>query len=88
MPPPRDRREFRLAKRSYPTHNWGMEVRIARLIAFTMTAGMAALVLAFLTHHEFGLSRHTIRTDALISAMLTGTMLLIAVFGHKADKPK
>ena len=51
-----------------------METKIAQLVVFAMTAGMAAITLLFIMHFDFGLARLAIRTDALISAVITGVL--------------
>ena len=61
-------------------------------IGFVVRAGVSALVVAFLlgyaAHHDWGLSRVTIRTDALLAALLLGTLVAIDMFGEKLRKPK
>lgn len=57
-----------------------METRIVCLIMFAMTAGMTAIALLVVLHHDLGFARVTIRIDALASAAMTSTVLAIALF--------
>ena len=61
-------------------------------IGFIVRSGLSALVVAFLlgysAHYEWGLSRSTIRTDALLAALLIGTLVAIELFGKSLGKPK
>jgi hypothetical protein len=61
-------------------------------IGFVVRAGVSALVVAFLlgyaAHHGWGLPRVAIRTDALLAALLLGTLVAIDMFGKKLRKPK
>jgi predicted membrane protein len=61
-------------------------------IGFVVRSGVSALVVAFLlgyaAHHQWGLSRSTIRTDALLAALLIGTLVAIEFFGRNLRKPK
>lgn len=61
-------------------------------LGFVVCAAISALVVAFLlgyaAHHDWGLSRATIRTDALLTALLLGILLAIDVFGSKLGRPK
>jgi predicted membrane protein len=61
-------------------------------IGFIVRSGLSALVVAFLlgysAHYEWGLSRSTIRTDALLAALLIGTLVAIEFFGSNLRKPK
>jgi membrane-bound metal-dependent hydrolase YbcI (DUF457 family) len=61
-------------------------------IGFVVRAGVSALVVAFLlgyaAHHGWGLSRVAIRTDALLAALILGTLVAIDMFGKKLRKPK
>jgi hypothetical protein len=58
---------------------WPMETKIATLFMFAMTAGMAAIALLVVMHHDFGLARGTIRINALLSASLTSAALALAI---------
>jgi hypothetical protein len=53
-----------------------MEAKIVSLLVFTMTAGMTAITLLFVMHHDFGMPREAIRVDALISAAMTGVLAI------------
>ena len=61
-------------------------------IGFIVRSGVSALVVAFLlgysAHYEWGLSRSDIRTDALLAALLIGTLLAIEFFGRNFRKQK
>jgi hypothetical protein len=52
------------------------------LIALAMAAA-AALWLADLAHNDFGIPRHTIRADALLSALLVLGLLVIGLFSQR-----
>ena len=56
-----------------------METKIATLFMFAMTAGIAAIALLVVMHYDLGLSRLTIRIDALLSASLTSGALALAL---------
>ena len=49
---------------------------------FVAVAAMVAAVLAEITHDGLGLSRHVIRDDALLTALLTFGLLLIGMFSN------
>jgi predicted membrane protein len=61
-------------------------------IGFVVRSGVSAVVVAFplgyAAHYEWGLSRVAIRTDALLAATLTGTLVAIEFFGRNLRKPK
>jgi membrane-bound metal-dependent hydrolase YbcI (DUF457 family) len=61
-------------------------------IGFVVRAAVSALVVAFLlgyaAHHDLGLSSATIRTDALLAALLLGILLGIDIFGRMLRRPK
>jgi predicted membrane protein len=61
-------------------------------IGFVVRSGVSALVVAFLlgyaAHHDWGLSRIAIRNDALLSAVILGSLVAIDFFGKKWRKPK
>jgi hypothetical protein len=44
--------------------------------------------LGYAAHHDWGLSRVAIRTDALLAALLLGMLVAIDMFGKKLKKPK
>ena len=55
------------------------------IIAFSMAA-LAALWLGHLAHNDFGIPRHTIRADALLSALIVLGLLVIGVFSQHLGK--
>jgi hypothetical protein len=61
-------------------------------IGFVVRSGVSALVVAFLlgysAHYEWGWSRATIRTDALLAALLIGALVAIEFFGRNIRKQK
>jgi hypothetical protein len=61
-------------------------------IGFVVRSGVSAPVVAFLlgyaAHHQWGLSLSAIRTDALLVALLIGTLVAIDFFGKNLRKPK
>jgi predicted membrane protein len=61
-------------------------------IGFVVRSGVSALVVAFLlgyaAHHQWGLSPSAIRADALLAALLIGTLLGIDFLGKNLRKPK
>ena len=65
-----------------------METKIICLIMFAMTAGMAAIALLVVMHHDLGLARVTIRIDALACAAMTSAVLAIALlkFRRRNDR--
>lgn len=46
-------------------------------------AAAAAFWLGDLAHNDFGISRHTIRADALLSALLVFGLLVIGLFSRR-----
>jgi hypothetical protein len=52
------------------------------LIALAIAAA-AAFWLADLAHNDFGIPRHTIRADALLSALLVFGLLAIGLFSQR-----
>jgi hypothetical protein len=52
------------------------------MIALAIAAG-AAFWLADLAHNDFGIPRHTIRADALLTALLVFGLLVIGVFSRR-----
>ena len=52
------------------------------LIALSIAAA-AAFWLADLAHNDFGIPRHTIRADALLSALLVFGLLAIGLFSQR-----
>lgn len=53
-----------------------METKIVSLLVLVMTAGMTAITLFLVMHHDFGLPRDAIRVDALLSAGMTGVLAI------------
>ena len=53
--------------------------RIAGVVFFVGAAAIAAIVLAYFAHGEFGLSPRAIRSDALISALVLIGLFVIAL---------
>ena len=52
--------------------------RFPSLVIFAATAAIAAIGLGYLAHDGFELSRHAVRTDALITAAgISGVMVLL-----------
>ena len=76
----RDRPSFKLL-------NMPPSSRFTPLIIFAATAAMAAIGLGYLAHDGLELSRHAVRTDALITAAgISGVMVLLRYsdrFGKK-----
>ncbi len=46
-------------------------------------AALAALWLAHLAHSDFGIAPHTIRSDALVCALLVFGLLVIGLFSRR-----
>jgi hypothetical protein len=69
-----------------------MEKEVDSVIGFLMSvvsAGFAALSLAYIAHHDFGLSREEIRTPAVAGAgVIVAMLVVIEIFGKKLRKPK
>ena len=57
--------------------------RITSLLIGLAMAAAAALWLADLAHNDFGIPRHTIRADALLSALLVLGLLVIGLFSQR-----
>ena len=57
--------------------------RITSLLIGLAMAAAAALWLADLAHNDFGIPRHTIRADALLSALLVLGLLMIGLFSQR-----
>ena len=74
----------RVASLPGPTHSRSMRVsRITSLLIALAIAAAAALWLADLAHNDFGIPRHTIRADALLSALLVLGLLMIGLFSQR-----
>jgi hypothetical protein len=67
-----------------------MEKAIDRFLTLLMAvsgAAFAAVLLAYIAHYDFGLSRQEIRTVAVIAAAVAIALVLIDYFGKKLRKP-
>jgi hypothetical protein len=62
--------------------------KISGVLMFIAVAAMVAAVLAAITHDALGLSRHVIRDDALLTALLTCGLLLLGMFSSRLDSRK
>jgi len=62
--------------------------KIGGYLMFIGVAVMAAALLAEVTHDGLGISRHIIRKDALLTALLTFGLLLIGLFSHRLGSRK
>ena len=60
--------------------------RITSLLIALAIAAAAALWLADLAHNDFGIPRHTIRADALLSALLVLGLLVIGLYSHRLGR--
>jgi hypothetical protein len=49
---------------------------------------VVAFLLGYAAHYQWGFSRVAIRTDALLAALLIGTLVAIEFFGRNLRKPK
>jgi hypothetical protein len=68
-----------------------METMVGRVLAFLMfvvAAAVTALLLAYIAHYDFGLSRQEIRTPAVVGAVVIAALVTIEFFGKKLAKPK
>jgi hypothetical protein len=57
--------------------------RFTSLLIALAVAAAAAFWLADLAHYDFGIPRHTIRADALLSALLVFGLLVIGLFSRR-----
>jgi hypothetical protein len=55
-------------------------------IIFAVTAAMAAIGLGYLAHDGFELSRHAVRTDALITAAGIGGVMVLLRYSDRFGK--
>lgn len=62
--------------------------KISGVLMFIAVAAMVAGILAEITHDGFGMSRHVIRDDALLTALLTFGLLLIGMFSNQLGSRK
>ena len=56
--------------------------KVSGILMFVAVAAMVAGILAEFTHDGLGMSRHVIRDDALLTALLTFGLLLIGMFSN------
>ncbi len=57
--------------------------KITSLLVSLGFAALAALWLAHLAHSDFGIAPHTIRSDALLCALLVFGLLVIGLFSQR-----
>jgi hypothetical protein len=62
--------------------------KIMGLLLFVAAAGVVATLLGLFVHDGLGLSRHTIRSDALISAALLVGLILVEVLSSRFGRKK
>jgi hypothetical protein len=62
--------------------------KISGILMFIAVAAMVAAGLAEITHDGFGMSRHVIRDDALLTALLTLGLLLLGMFSNRLGSRK
>jgi hypothetical protein len=61
--------------------------RIPFLLAVAVgSAALAALCLASVAHDDLGMASHTIRSDALLTALLVFGMLMIGLFSKRLGR--
>jgi uncharacterized membrane protein len=60
--------------------------RIVMLIIFAATAALAALWLADFAHYDLGISRHTVRSDALLTAAGISGILIFLLYSDRFGK--
>jgi hypothetical protein len=69
-----------------PTRRIVPSMHVSRLTALLIALAIAvaaAFWLADLAHYDFGIPRHTIRADALLSALLVFGLLVIGLFSRR-----
>jgi hypothetical protein len=75
-----------LANELYGAHSQGMELIISKIVGFLVSVGLAAMVallLGYVAHYDFGVSRLDIRTLALIgAAALTPIVALLSAIAY------
>jgi hypothetical protein len=49
---------------------------------------VVAFLIGYAAHYQWGISRVAIRTDALLAALLIGTLVAIEFFSKNLRKPK
>ncbi len=57
--------------------------RFTSLLIALAVAAAAAFWLADLAHNDFGIARHTIRADALLTALLVFGLVVIGLFSRR-----
>jgi hypothetical protein len=57
--------------------------KLTSLLIALAIAAAAAFWLADLAHNDFGIPRHTIRADALLTALLVFGLLVIGLFSRR-----
>jgi hypothetical protein len=62
--------------------------KIAGWFVVLGVAVVAAFALAHIAHDDLGVSRHEIRTQALIGAAVLAMLMAVEYFGKKFRKPK
>ncbi|HTO62043.1 MAG TPA: hypothetical protein VMM15_12390 [Bradyrhizobium sp.] len=65
-----------------------MIISIPRLVAFIGSALLAAAWLANFAHNDLGLSRYSIRSDALTSALGIAAMVAIFLWSDRLGKKR
>ena len=65
-----------------------MIISIPRIIAFVGSALVAAVWLANFAHNDLGLSRYSIRSDALTSALGIAGMLTLLIWSDRFGKKR
>ena len=60
--------------------------RIVMLVIFAATAALAALWLADFAHYDLGISRHAVRSDALLSAAGISGILILLLYADRCGK--
>ena len=68
-----------------------MEPLVPKIAGWFVVLGvavLAAFALAHIAHYDLGVSRHEIRTQALIGAAVLAMLMAVEYFGKKFRKPK
>ena len=63
------------------------ETAIIMLLIAGGSATFAALMLGYVAHYDFGLSRQQIRTPAVLGAALIAVLMAVEFFGKRLRKP-
>ena len=58
------------------------------VIFFGAAAVLAAVMLGYVAHYDFGLSREAIRIPAITGAAVIALLIAVEFFGKKLRKPK